>query len=359
RRCRQLARLADGHKARPQLVRQRRSENKPARLDARHQGNLLVGIVGRQRIHQLGKRLRLLQQRGDVVKKNPLLGEVRHFANVLLQAIAQTGGGGRHEVVLSTRQCEIQMPKALRHYGAPRARLLPSAGPASAPFPAARWPLSLPWPALPLIHLRGFVPSRAVVAAALPSAQRPESRLLGLCHRHQTVPLRPHTNCRADRKGIGRIIATEVWAQMGAVKQSLKKARSLKPSRIRQDAERRFRLQLLSGHEAEREALSRLFVPDGLSGPERERAVAHFHASDDPPAEVRVCGPSAPVADAVVVHPDDPEPGLRALLSAHPRYRLALGRTYPVLRELLAMDLIRSVAVRNASLAAISALPEV
>ncbi len=146
---------------------------------------------------------------------------------------------------------------------------------------------------------------------------------------------------------------------MGAVKQSLKKARSLKPSRIRQDAERRFRLQLLSGHEAEREALSRLFVPDGLSGPERERAVAHFHASDDPPAEVRVCGPSAPVADVVVVHPDDPEPGLRALLAAHPRYRLALGRTYPALRELLAMDLIRSVAVRNASLAAISALPEV
>ncbi|HET9783663.1 MAG TPA: hypothetical protein VFP94_01765 [Terriglobales bacterium] len=146
---------------------------------------------------------------------------------------------------------------------------------------------------------------------------------------------------------------------MGAVKQSLKKARSLKPSRIRQDAERHFRLELVSSDEAERQALSRLFVPDQLLGAERNRAVAHFHAAGDSAAELRVCGPSAPVANAIAVDWRDPEPGLRALLAAHPRYRLALGRTFPPLRELLAVDLIRSVAVRNAALAAISALPEV
>lgn len=146
---------------------------------------------------------------------------------------------------------------------------------------------------------------------------------------------------------------------MGAVKQSLKKARSLKPSRIRQDAERRFRLELVSDDESERQALSRLFVPDELNGAERERAVSHFHVSGEPAADIRVCGPRTPVTDAVPVDWRDPEPGLRALLAAHPRYRLALGRTFPGLRELLAMDLIRAVAMRNAALAAISALPEV
>jgi hypothetical protein len=146
---------------------------------------------------------------------------------------------------------------------------------------------------------------------------------------------------------------------MGAVKQSLKKARSLKPSRIRQDAERRFRLQLVSDDEGERQALSRVFVPDELGGPERERAIAHFHAPGDPAPDIRVCGPTAPVPDAVLLDWRDPEPGLRALLAAHPRHRLALGRTFPLLRPLLAADLIRAVAARNAALAAISALPEV
>jgi hypothetical protein len=61
----------------------------------------------------------------------------------------------------------------------------------------------------------------------------------------------------------------------------------------------------------------------------------------------------------VVIDPAAPEMGLRALLRAHAGLRLALARAFPPLRELLARELIRAVAARNAAVAAISALPEV
>ncbi|MGH9488501.1 MAG: hypothetical protein ACRD04_13050 [Terriglobales bacterium] len=145
---------------------------------------------------------------------------------------------------------------------------------------------------------------------------------------------------------------------MGVVNQSLRKARSLKPSRIRQDAERRFHLEIEASDEDEREALSRVFVPDDLGGRERDRAIEHIVTSGAG-AEVKVRGLRVLGGAGVVVDWREPENGLRELLRAYPRYRLALGRAFPPLRALLARDLIQAVAARNAALAAISALPEV
>lgn len=149
---------------------------------------------------------------------------------------------------------------------------------------------------------------------------------------------------------------------MGVVKQSLRKARSLKPSRIRQDALRRFLVEIQGADAEEREALCRVLIPDELTGPERERALNHLVTPEGPPGtagNVQVRGPRLAVATGVLLDPGHPIPGLQNLLRAYPQFRLALARTFPPLRELLAHDLIQAVAARNAALAAISALPEV
>ncbi|MGH9466863.1 MAG: hypothetical protein ACRD1Y_05865, partial [Terriglobales bacterium] len=145
---------------------------------------------------------------------------------------------------------------------------------------------------------------------------------------------------------------------MGAIKQSLQKARALKPSRIRQDAERRFRVELQAADAGEREALCRVLIPEEVMGPERERA-ADLIAPEGSAAEVRVRGPQTVGSDGTLVDWRNPEPGLHELLRANPRYRLALGRAFRPLREMLARDLIQAVASRNAAIAAISALPDV
>jgi len=153
---------------------------------------------------------------------------------------------------------------------------------------------------------------------------------------------------------------------MGALKQSLRRARALRPSRIRQDALRPFQLELIAADGADHEALRRVFIPDSLAGHQRAQAIAHLAADligdDHPPSLIRVRSPRvAGLAMAPVVAVDwhDPEPGLYALLRACPRHRLALARVFPPLRPLLAHELIHAVAARNAALAAISALPEV
>ncbi|MGH9475145.1 MAG: hypothetical protein ACRD1C_02310 [Terriglobales bacterium] len=132
----------------------------------------------------------------------------------------------------------------------------------------------------------------------------------------------------------------------------------MKPSRIRQDAERPFRLELQGAGAAEHDALIRVFVPDELRGHERDRALEHM-AAHGTVADVRVCGPRVPGGAGVRVDPANPDSGFRELLRSYPRFRLALARTFPPFRELLAHDLIQAVAARNAALAAISALPEV
>lgn len=146
---------------------------------------------------------------------------------------------------------------------------------------------------------------------------------------------------------------------MGALKQSLRKARALRPARIRQEAWRPFRLRLVAADADDHQTLCRVFIPDHLEMHERARALAHVGGSEDV-AEVQVQSLLAPVGAApVAVDWQNPEPGLRALLLAYPQHRLALARVFPPLRHLLARQLIQMVAARNAALAAISALPEV
>ncbi len=144
---------------------------------------------------------------------------------------------------------------------------------------------------------------------------------------------------------------------MGAWKQGLHQARSLKPSRIRQQAHRHFRLEVRAADDAGREALCRILIPDEISGPERTRAGEHLVAPGEA-AEILVRDPGTSGA-GVVLDPHDPNAGLRELLRVYAPYRLALGRIFAPLRRLLARDLIQAVASRNAAIAAISALPEV
>lgn len=149
---------------------------------------------------------------------------------------------------------------------------------------------------------------------------------------------------------------------MGAVKQGLRRARALRPEKIRKEATRPFRLSLQGADAADQRALVEVFVPDTLRGAERALAAAHVANDNEPHPEVRVCTPAARRmlgGDGVVVDPRDPGPGLAVLLEEFPDYRLALARVFPPLREALAHELIRAMAVRNAAIAAMSALPDV
>lgn len=144
------------------------------------------------------------------------------------------------------------------------------------------------------------------------------------------------------------------------VRQGARKLRAIRPARIHKDAHRPFLLHLHAPDAFEREALARLFLPDSLGPAERRAALAHVAVGEPaaaPPAlHVRTPSASAP---GITVDPAAPDAGLLALLRAHPDHRLALGRVFPVLRPLLARELIQAVASRNAAVAALSALPEV
>src|SRR5215813_8908068 len=93
----QLARLADRHEAGVQSIRQRRTEDKAARLNSQHGINLRVEVVFGKRVDQRGEADLVLKQGGDVVKKNSLLGEVGDFANQSLQMVAVFHDGIFHD----------------------------------------------------------------------------------------------------------------------------------------------------------------------------------------------------------------------------------------------------------------------
>lgn len=145
---------------------------------------------------------------------------------------------------------------------------------------------------------------------------------------------------------------------MGAIRQSVRQARAVRPSRVRQAVHRKFTLTIVGADMADREALVQVFAPAGLGREDRERASSRIVAGGDGREGIRVRTPRAH-GPGVPIDPSDPEPGLIALLRAQPDHQLALARAFPPLREMLARELIRAVAARNASLAAISALPDV
>ncbi len=138
----------------------------------------------------------------------------------------------------------------------------------------------------------------------------------------------------------------------------MQRARALRPSQFRADAARDFSLDLIAADAADRDALTRVFVPDALAGADRAYALDRLSAGPGRHAVIAVRSPRARAA-AVAVDWHDPEPGLLDLLRTHPPYRLALARAFPPLRAVLGRELIQAVATRNAAIAALCALPDI
>lgn len=159
---------------------------------------------------------------------------------------------------------------------------------------------------------------------------------------------------------------------MGMIKQGVRHGRKIRAGEVRQLAEQPFRLLLIGADEVERVALARFFIPETLSRPQRERALRHIASrprAEEPGPEIAVLTPAAayqpvlvaslPEGAPVILDPQHPEAGLEQLLKEYPELRLALGQAFPDLRERIARALIQACAMRNATVAAISALPEV
>ncbi len=84
---RQFFRLAHRHKARAEVVRQSRREDKTTRFNADDSVDLRSLEFGGQRIDSLAQAFGVFQQRRNIVKVNPRLGKVGHFANQSFQFV--------------------------------------------------------------------------------------------------------------------------------------------------------------------------------------------------------------------------------------------------------------------------------
>jgi len=159
---------------------------------------------------------------------------------------------------------------------------------------------------------------------------------------------------------------------MGIIKQGVRHGRKIRAGEVRQLAEQPFHLLLIGVDEEDQAALARFFVPATLTWRQREQALKHIATEPESGAhglEIPVFTPAAAhqpalhaslgFGPAIVLDPDDPQAGLEQLLKKCARLRLALGQAFPGLRDTIARTLIRACAIRNASVTAISALPEV
>ena len=159
---------------------------------------------------------------------------------------------------------------------------------------------------------------------------------------------------------------------MGIIKQGVRHGRKIRAAQVRQQAEQSFHLLLVGVDEADRAALARFFVPENLTRKQRDQALRHIAGSPGEAAEgaaITVFTPAAAhqptlvqqmrTGPMIVLDPENPQPGLDQLLKECTHLRLALGQAFPGLRDFIARMLIRACALRNASVAAISALPEV
>lgn len=158
---------------------------------------------------------------------------------------------------------------------------------------------------------------------------------------------------------------------MGGIRQSLKHARKIKSSQIRKRAEQEFAICFIGRDEMDRAALLRVFLPEGTPRAERDRAVGFIRSTlatsetRTQPDEIAVWTEAAAAQAGIaadehaIVKLDAPQAGWEKLLRLHPQLGLALGRTFSVLRPLVARHRIEAAAMRNAAFAAMSAIPEV
>jgi hypothetical protein len=65
----------------------RRRENKPASFNAHNGIDFLIPISLRQPVNYGLQAARVFQQRGDVIKQNARLGEIRYFADHAFQVV--------------------------------------------------------------------------------------------------------------------------------------------------------------------------------------------------------------------------------------------------------------------------------
>src|SRR5439155_16655691 len=87
RRRGQLARFANRREAGAYAVRDRGAKNEPPALDADDDVDRLFLERRRQTIDGRFEAGRILQQRGDVVKEDPRLREIRHVTDLALQVV--------------------------------------------------------------------------------------------------------------------------------------------------------------------------------------------------------------------------------------------------------------------------------
>ena len=84
---RKFLRLSNGNETCVEPVRQSGSKNEAARFNPRDDVNGATDVMLTEPVNQHVKAKLVLQQRGQVVKKNPRLRVVRHFADQLLQIV--------------------------------------------------------------------------------------------------------------------------------------------------------------------------------------------------------------------------------------------------------------------------------
>ena len=82
---RQLARLAHRHESGTEPVGDGRGEDEPSGLDAEHPVDPVVGEVVRQRVDRRPERLRVAEERRDVLEGDAWLGEVRDVPDMVGQ----------------------------------------------------------------------------------------------------------------------------------------------------------------------------------------------------------------------------------------------------------------------------------
>src|SRR5215217_3176078 len=90
----QLAGLADGEEAGPEVVGDRGGQDEPAGLDADHLVDVAAAEVDHRLVDDRGEGDLVGQQRGDVLEDDPRLGEVGDVADQGPQALVVDGHGG-------------------------------------------------------------------------------------------------------------------------------------------------------------------------------------------------------------------------------------------------------------------------